>query len=248
LGSESIDFRTYQQFKNGEISLDTSIAIRLIEKFEHKKDNNAVSSTPALTNDWLNLYSSPTVSGAGRHVAKHPDAATWDWGMQEELSAAVPNSGALTKNSRDAITADGGTPIAHLTNNNLYTDATGRYWVALGPNIMNPNYDGSSRITTDDMQYGTMVDIVVRDGTTNLTYYIPAVVGDAKEHSSPDGLYQTGVPFDSSRPTVAPGTDRNTVEFMGYNITQVNGRSSVNITNNYELVEIIVYDGVYNYK
>jgi hypothetical protein len=40
LGSESIDFRTYQQFKNGEISLDTSIAIRLIEKFEHRTDSN----------------------------------------------------------------------------------------------------------------------------------------------------------------------------------------------------------------
>ena len=99
--------------------------------------------------------------------------------------------------------------------------------------------------------YEPEIDIVVLDETTNTKYYIPAVIGDAKEHSAPDGLYQTGVPFNSDRATVNPILDKNTVEFIGYDITQnvVNGqsKSSVNITNNYKLIEIIVYDGVYNY-
>jgi hypothetical protein len=52
---------------------------------------------------------------------------------------------------------------------------------------MNPNYEGSYNIGDNDMQYGTKVDIVVLD-ETNTKYYIPAVVGDAKEHSAPYGL------------------------------------------------------------
>lgn len=92
------------------------------------------------------------------------------------------------------------------------------------------------------MKFGTKLDIVVLDESTNTKYYIPAVVGDAKEHSAPDGLYQTGVPFDPNRITVEG--DGSTIEFMGYDITE----HSVNITNNYKLIEIIVYDGIYNYK
>lgn len=212
------------------------------------------SEQPALTNDWLQLYSNPTVSVTGRPVKKHANAANYDWGMTEELNGNVSASGMLTKNSRDVIQNAGAVPQVNVISNNLYTDDEGRYWVAVAPNVMNPNYNGSSKISDNDMQYGTKLDIVVLDESTtpSTTYYIPAVVGDAKEHSAPDGLYQTGVPFDSSRPTINPGVDRNTVEFMGYDIkdTIINGvsKSSVNITNNYKLEKLIVYDGVYNYK
>ncbi|MDR1503017.1 MAG: hypothetical protein LBT43_11255 [Prevotella sp.] len=203
---------------------------------------------PAITNDWLNLYSNPTVSGSGRSVAKHPAAFNYDWGRPEELSIGMQDN-SLPVNARNAT---GKTPIK--TTNNLYVDDTGRYWVAVGPNVMNPNFNGSN-ITDKDMQYGTKIDIVVSDESTNTKYYIPAVVGDAKEHSAPDGVYQTGVPFDSDRPTVNPGIDRNTVEFIGYEILDKYGNydptgknSSVNITDNYKLIELIVYDGIYNYK
>lgn len=47
---------------------------------------------------------------------------------------------------------------------------------------------------------------------------------------------------DESRPTVEG--DGSTVEFLGYDILLKDGKSSVNVTNNYKLIEIIVYDGV----
>lgn len=214
----------------------------MIEKEINKRKQDKVLENDVVTNDWLKLYKNPTVSGLGRHVAKHKDANNYDWGMPEELYKNVPAKGMLTKTAREVIQEFGKTPIVKIIDNNLYIDAEGRYWVALGPNVMNPNYDGSHIINNDDMKFGTKLDIVVLDESTNTKYYIPAVVGDAKEHSAPDGLYQTGVPFDPNRITVEG--DGSTIEFMGYDITE----HSVNITNNYKLIEIIVYDGIYNYK
>lgn len=82
-------------------------------------------------------------------------------------------------------------------------------------------------------------------------FYIPIVIGDAKEHLFPNGLYQTGIPFNEDR---GKDTDSagNTVEFRGYdiqeNLCEDNiTRSCVNVTNNYRILGIIVYDGVFNY-
>ena len=46
---------------------------------------------------------------------------------------------------------------------------------------------------------------------------------------------------DESRPTVE--RDGNTVRFLGYDILLKDGKSSVNVTNNYNLIELIVYNG-----
>lgn len=54
---------------------------------------------------------------------------------------------------------------------------------------MNPNHLPNDEISPSEMKYGTKIDIVVLDEKDNKKYYIPAVVGDAKEHSSPDGLW-----------------------------------------------------------
>ena len=35
-------------------------------------------------------------------------------------------------------------------------------------------------------------------------FYIPIVIGDAKEHLFPDGLYQTGIPFNEDRGKMVP--------------------------------------------
>lgn len=84
-------------------------------------------------------------------------------------------------------------------------------------------------------------------------FYIPVVVGDAKEHSYPDGLYQTGVPFNEKR-VVDLKSAGNTVEFIGSDIQEKiykegeKAKSCINVTNDYRIMEIIVYDGVYNYE
>ena len=82
-------------------------------------------------------------------------------------------------------------------------------------------------------------------------FYIPIVIGDAKEHSYPDGLYQTGIPFNETKESGFKSS-KNTVEFIGYdiqeNLCEDNiTRSCVNVTNNNRILGIIVYDGVFNY-
>lgn len=211
---------------------------------------------PDLIMDWLKLYSSPTVSLPGRSVPKHVAAANYDWGMEEELNGNGRGEDWFRTKSPAYmdITKNGGMFTAEMTENNLYVDAEGRYWVAVGPNVMDPDHPKEQvdhDIPAETMNYGTKLDIVVEDKDQN-TYYIPAVVGDAKEHSYPDGTYQTGEPFNKERKS-DPKSKGNTAEFIGYNIEQKiyedgEEKSSVNITNNFKIKEIIVYDGVLNYE
>lgn len=209
---------------------------------------------PDLVIDWLKLYRTPTVPFPGRNVPKHKDADNYDWGMEEELNGKDEEWFITESPVYKEITGNGGTFSAVMTENNLYADAEGRYWVAVGPNVINPDHPTEKvkyDIPAETMDFGTKLDIVVEDENQN-TYYIPAVVGDAKEHSYPDGMYQTGIPFNMERPLFTE-SEGNTVEFIGYNIVQEiledgKERSSVNITNNFKLKEIIVYDGVFNYE
>ncbi len=206
---------------------------------------------------WLKLYDRPTVCGAGRSVTRHQEAAAYDWAMPEDLHDENGNKSenwfATLSPAHDEIVKKG-VFIVEKTSNNLYIDGEGRYWVAVGPNVVNPEHctDKTDKsIDSSEMYYGTKLDIVVKSKDGKI-YYIPAVNGDTKEHSYPDGLYQTGESFDINRITDLDSAG-NTVEFTGYDIaTKIydNGdeKCSINITNDYELIEIIVYDGVYNYE
>lgn len=197
---------------------------------------------------WLKLYLNPTVNVEGRPVPKHPDANNFDWAMPENLSGkdSFENGSA----AHGEITKYGKFDV-EMSSNNLYIDSAGRYWVAVGPNVMNkdrPKVHGP--IYAAEMNYGTKLDIVVED-KEGRRYYIPAVVGDVKGHSFPDGKYQTGIPFDEKEEE-CPETAGNTVEFLGYDITKKvyedgKEKSSINVTNNYKLIEILVYDGEVNY-
>lgn len=227
-----------------------TVAKNMLEEINETENEtgNGTENECIIIDNWLYLFSEPTVSSEGRHVLKHPDAANYDWAMPEELSGKN-NELWFEKISpaSEQIESNGGVLVARLNENNLYTDSEGRYWVAVGPNVMNPDHQPERvQVTAEEMHYGTKLDIVVEDGN-GVRFYIPAVVGDAKEHSYPDGLYQTGVPFDINRGIVE--SNPNTVEFIGYHIVK-NERnvSSVNVTNNYRLIEIIVYDGILNYE
>jgi len=198
---------------------------------------------PAITNDWIRLYGEPTVSGTGRSVITNTDkeARKYDWAAPEELNGTGIAQNKLPKIAQEVIERSDAIPTVNLESNNIYSDAEGRYWVAVGPNVMNPNHQKNATVTEAEMQYGTKIDIKVLDESSNTYYYIPAVVADVKNHTYPDGLYQTGKAFPDG--TLAPDNiDGSSVEFMGWNIT------SVNLTNNYRLVEIIIYDGVVNYR
>lgn len=216
---------------------------------EKESDNEYI-----IVDNWLYLYTKPTVEGTGRSVNKHPEANNYDWAMPEDLSDNYSENWFETESpAHDEIEENDGDFEIDKVCNNVYIDSEGRYWVGLGPNVVNPNHDKQQvdyDIRRSEMNYGTKLDIVVQDKKGNV-YYIRAVVGDAKEHSYPDGIFQTGIPFNRNRKSF-PESKGNTVEFIGYNISEtlIDGqrKSSINVTNNYLLVKIIVYDGVFNYE
>lgn len=201
-----------------------------------------------IIDEWLKLYLNPTVPIEGRPVPKHSKAKNYDWAMPENLQDEnwfeneSPAHKEIIKYGKHDV---------KMSSNNLYIDSAGRYWVAVGPNVMNPYRPKvHGLIYAKEMNYGTKLDIVVED-KEGKKYYIPAVVGDAKAHSYPDGEYQTGEPFDE-KDEKCPETAGNTVEFLGHNITKRvyedgKKKSSINVTNNYKLIEILVYDGEVNY-
>ncbi|MDR1550305.1 MAG: hypothetical protein LBT06_17205 [Hungatella sp.] len=193
--------------------------IRIVEVPQIGAGNTAVT-----VNDWLRLYNSPTISSSGRTVDPHPDANKYDWGMKEGQEH-------INKWAKDYLESKGITVVENIGIKGELTDGEGRYWVAVGPNVMNPNHKLGESVTIAEMKYGTKIDIVVKDEQENL-FYIPAVVGDVKEHTWPDGLYQTGKVFPTGILS-AGNDDGSTVEFMG---------KTREGTDNYKLVEIIVYD------
>lgn len=206
-----------------------------------------------LIDGWLRLYKEETMPGVGRVVPRYSAAALHDWATPGDLSEKYTEDFFENESwaSKD-IRAKGGNFVVNKTSNNLYVDGEGRYWVAVGPNVVNPNYVHESNKENVDVSkvfYGTKMDVLVEDQYTGERYYVRVVNGEAKEHSAPEGLYQTGIPFNSSRLGNKDGAG-NTVEFMGYQISNFENstRSTVNVTNNYILIEIHVYDREYNYE
>jgi len=205
---------------------------------------------------WLKLYKEKTIPEAGRYVPKHKKAKNYDWAMPEDVSEHHTEEWFQNESwaSKD-IKEKGGSFVVNKTSNNLYIDGEGRYWVAVGPSVVNDDYIHGSKdkdVDASQVFYGTKMDVLVEEQDTEERYYIRIVNGDTKEHSAPEGLYQTGVPFNESRSTDLESAG-NTVEFMGYHIIQIpdgkgGERSSVNITNNYRLIGIYVYDGEFNYE
>ncbi len=233
--------------------------ITVEENLEVEEEDEEKNIEYVEEDNWLKLYYNPTGLGDGRSVLKHPRAANLDWGMEEELKGEHNIDWFETSSpAHDYIEQKGGVFDAHKLDNGLYVDSQGRYWVAVGPNVVNPNHSNAKsnkRIDVSEVFPGTKLDIKVQCEKEGENYgeifYIPAVVGDVKEHSYPDGLYQTGEPFCKELKSVP--SNPNTVEFIGYGIEQKvyqeneKSKSCINITNNYRIMEIIVYDGEFNY-
>ena len=223
-----------------------------------KEVSNTIKKKVLTIGGWLRLYSEPTVTVKGRLVMKHPNAKDYDWAMPEELKDSGVMKGGLPRNSRDDIEkTNKGKVQVKLEKNNVYIDDEDRYWIAVGPGFMNKNRKNVDPIASE-MKYGTKIDLHVIGQLDGRDYYIPAVVGDCKAHSytknsNDSGYYQTGTPYPDSKGRVTVQGDGSTIEFLGYDITTFidnNGKQkcSVNQTNDYKLIELIIYDGVYNYK
>lgn len=92
-------------------------------------------------------------------------------------------------------------------------DNDGRYWRAVSPKVLIPDFDIGDKINEEDMVYGTLIDIVLSDSNGN-TFYVKAVVGDAKSHTYPNEIYHTGDTFPNGTDSHPKNNDGSIVDFM----------------------------------
>lgn len=174
-------------------------------------------------NGWLQLYDGATVDQEGRQVTMPTGNNPNKWAMREGLDT-------INKYARMAV--EGTNTVIQGPNGEL-VDSEGRYWVAVGPNVMNPNHEGGQACSAAEMKYGTKIDVVVTDGNGN-RYYIPCVVGDCKAHTYPNGIYQTGDAFPNGTDSHPQNNDGSVVEFCG--------KGSIKGLGEYAIESIVVYD------
>jgi hypothetical protein len=133
-----------------------------------------------------------------------------------------------------------------------FIDPEGRYWVAVGPNVMNPKHVTNSDITQSEMNYGAKIDVRLRHMKTAEECYIYARVGDVKAHTGAgtleykdvkyftngtykvdgEGIYQTGI--NAQKEEYLPeNADGSMIEFLGKDVRE-------NMSE-YELLSITAY-------
>lgn len=176
-----------------------------------------------LINEWLQLYDGPTVSGRGRTVTMPAGVQPRKWAMKEGLTN-------INKYARNAIN---GSNSVHTGKKKELYDNNGRYWVAVGPKVMNPDHKETKACSAAEMKYGTFLDAVIKDDEGN-RYYVPCVVGDCKAHTYPNGIYQTGKGYPNGTDVHTGNVDGSVIEFCGNGSIAGLGR--------YSIEKIIVYD------
>lgn len=187
-------------------------------------------------NTWLNLHNRPTVPTEGR-IVEMSNVKGWNpynWYAFEGNPKAYRYEGRPNINewARTYIEGLGKTVVADLGEKEELFDAEGRYWIAVGPNVMKPDHEPLTKISLEEMKYGAKVDVVLRhdDGTI---YYLPAVIGDCKAHTYPNGILQTGINIETGEgtPVNKPGEP---IEFIGAELPKG--------LIDFEIVHIIVYE------
>jgi hypothetical protein len=185
-------------------------------------------SNKFLLNNWLFAYTEPSATD-GRIVS----IPTNDPSNFSNWYAFEGRAGVTALMNRPGLTVipeEDGAVIA----------PSGRYWVAVGPKVLDPNYPDSGKIWADEFVLGTELDIVIRNKETKEISYIYAVAGDLRSHTygeGGEGVVHNGVPYPNSSNATTEGVaeaDYSSVEF-------IRTRETTNL-NQYEIVEIIVYD------
>ena len=89
-----------------------------------------------------------------------------------------------------------------------------RYWVAVGPKVMNPDHANSATVYAEEMNYGSRIEVKLKHSSGQI-YYLRAVVGECKNHTYPNGIYQTGKAFPNGTDYHPNNVDGSVVEFCG---------------------------------
>ena len=111
-------------------------------------------------------------------------------------------------------------------------DAEGRYVVAVGPAVLNPDYPDEGKIWPEDFDLPQPIDVYLRVKKTGQIEVIHCIVEDVKAHSYSycselsfdelkNGYIQTGIPYPNTRKYHAFSPDHidgSVVEFCGHDI------------------------------
>ncbi|WP_310603180.1 PAAR-like protein [Anaerosporobacter sp.] len=151
----------------------------------------------------------------------------------------------------------------------LNIDAEGRYVVAVGPKILNPNYIDDGKIQDDDfILINKKIDVVLEDINTKKQKILKCIVGDWKAHSYNDynwyeknthkrkdnkdkikkafvnvenGILQTGIAYPNS--WNADGSLVCSLDHCNGNVIEFCGQTVDIDTKQYKLVKVISYPG-----
>ena len=199
-------------------------------------------------NEWLRLYRYPTVNKVGR-VVNIPTVEPYIgsngvqyyftdrncWCTQEPEMSTLINPNAVYQ----IIAETGVAPTIQRGTKGELMDENGRYWIAVGPNVVNPNHQPNQVPSPDEMYAKGVLDVVLKDQTGKL-WYMPAIVGDTKAHTWTNGIIQTYKKFPNGQYESAGGNYNGTVavELIGatsYDAWELNYKG-------YEIEKIIFYD------
>lgn len=132
-----------------------------------------------------------------------------------------------------------------------FVNGEGRYWVAVGPEILHPGYnteyeEDKQTLAANHFEYGTEVDVVLQHMETKDLVYIECIIGDVMAHTHPNGVFQTGVPYPKSSNKNEDGRHARNgayIEFINAPTTIVNGeKKRINgMMSKYAVVKIIIY-------
>ena len=159
----------------------------------------------------------------GRHVqtiSSKYDASKW-WARENQKSIN-PTAKKIIGESNEVNRSESG----------VLTDKDGRYWVAVGPNVMNPEHLGNEKCSAEEMNYGANIDVVLEDENGN-EKYLYCTVGECKAHTYPDGIHQTGDKFPNACESYPANADDSVIEFCGAAPQNLAG---------YKIKEVIVYE------
>jgi hypothetical protein len=209
----SYDFpnESVEDYLLGDI-VDNSCPVSVITPFDTSEwytdvpnvaQSTALAATPTLLETyqgWLNLYSGPTATAGATSYFVNTEKATQDIisdmtnnGINVHYGASNWCGYEFGPNKRRTVLqgvtweqGEGGSAVKN-----------GRYLIAVAPGIVYRNYwanTGGVSLNASWYEYGTKkMDLVLQENSTGTLYYVPVTTGDAKGHSFPYGMIQTGI-------------------------------------------------------
>ena len=204
---------------------------------------------------WLDLYDTPTVWRKGRLVQIPLDRPRWadetpsgysaSWKSYEPGSSNIDGATGemkfLNDSAYDEARIRGLLPEAKKAGM-IKTEVQGieRYWVAVGPRVIIPEYSiTGKKPQATEMKIGTCMDVILRDSNYNI-FFVPTIIGDVKEHTYPNGIYQTGYSWDSTEDEGSWDSDAAIIEFIRK--PPVPEDDTLMNTTEFDILGIIVYD------